>query len=74
MTGNEVLVLNAAYQPINLVSWQDAMIKLHALNANERVEIVSTYSDRVIRSAHAEHPMPCVCAACQVQQQEKIWD
>lgn len=36
------------------------MTKLYAEKADERVEIVSTYAERVIRSAHAEHPMPSV--------------
>lgn len=56
----DVLVLNAAYQPIRFCSWEDAMTKLHAVKASERVEIVSTYPDRFIRSAHVNHPMPSV--------------
>lgn len=56
----DVLVLNAAYQPVNIVTWKDAFIKLYSEKASERVEIVSTYKDRVVRSANAEHPMPSV--------------
>lgn len=56
----DVLVLNAAYQPVNIVSWKDAFIKLYAEKATERVEIVSTYKNRVVRSASVSHPMPSV--------------
>lgn len=56
----DVLVLNAAYQPLSIISWQDAIIKLHSEHASDRVEIVSTYENRVIRSAHVIHAMPAV--------------
>jgi len=56
----DVLVLNSAYQPVNIVSWKDAFIKLYSEQASERVEIISTYEDRVVRSANATHRMPSV--------------
>lgn len=56
----DVLVLNAAYQPLSIIPWQDAIIKLHSEKAADRVEIVSSYSERFIRSAHAKHQMPSV--------------
>ncbi|WNM70129.1 HNH endonuclease [Myxococcus phage Mx1] len=56
----DVLVLNAAYQPVSVVTWQKAIIKLYAVKAKDRVEIVSSYPDRQIRSASAEMPMPSV--------------
>lgn len=67
----DTLILNAAYQPINVANWQDVMIKLYSANANERVEIVATYKDRTIRSAHAEHPMPSVVRHIKFRQQKK---
>jgi 5-methylcytosine-specific restriction endonuclease McrA len=56
----DVLVLNAAYQPVGISTWQDAMTKLYSLKANERVEIVSTYKERVIKTASGDLPMPMV--------------
>lgn len=56
----DVLVLNAAYQPIGVIAWRDAFTKMYADKADDRVEIVSTYQDRFINSAHYAHPMPSV--------------
>ncbi len=52
----ETLVLNAAYQPINRVSWQEAF----RLVFTGRAEIVETYADRVVRSARAAFPVPSI--------------
>lgn len=52
----DTLVLNAAYQPINRVSWQAAFCMVFS----GRAEIVETYSDRKIRSARADFPMPSI--------------
>ena len=51
----ETLVLNASYQPINRVSWQEAF----RLVFTGRAEIVETY-DRVVRSARAAFPVPSI--------------
>lgn len=67
----DVLVLNAAYQPVNIVSWKDAFIKLYAEKAIERVEIVSCYKDRVVHSASVAHPMPSVVRHVKFRQMKK---
>lgn len=67
----DVLILNAAYQPLSIIPWQDAIIKLHSEQASERVEIVSTYPDRFIRSAHAQHAMPSVVRHVRYRQGKK---
>jgi 5-methylcytosine-specific restriction endonuclease McrA len=56
----ETLVLNAAYQPIAVVTWREAITKLHAEKASDRVEVVLAYEDKVLHSAHATHQMPSV--------------
>lgn len=57
---SDVLVLNAAYQPVGVIPWQTAITKMYSHKSEERVEIVSSYSDRVIRTATASMPMPSV--------------
>ncbi|MCP3958032.1 MAG: HNH endonuclease [bacterium] len=52
----ETLVLNAAYQPVNRVSWQEAFRMVFT----GRAEIVETYTDRVIRSAREVFPVPSI--------------
>ena len=52
----DTLVLNAAYQPINRVSWRDAF----CLVFTGRAEVVETYADRVVRSAREVFPMPSI--------------
>lgn len=52
----ETLVLDASYQPINRVSWQEAF----RLIFTGRAEIVETYTDRIIRSARQAFPMPSI--------------
>lgn len=56
----EVLVLNAAYQPIRVDPWRDVMTKLYSERAKERVEIVACYDDRFICTVYAKIPMPSV--------------
>lgn len=53
-------MLNAAYQPVGICTWQEAMTKLHAHNARDRVEIIAHHENKVVRSAHAAHLMPSV--------------
>lgn len=57
---SDVLVLNAAYQPVGVIPWQQAVTKMYSRKASERVEVVSSYADRVIRTATASMPMPSV--------------
>lgn len=57
---SDVLVLNAAYQPVGLVSWRDAVTKMYSERSEDRVEVVTTYSNRVIRTATTSMPMPSV--------------
>jgi 5-methylcytosine-specific restriction endonuclease McrA len=51
-----VLLLNADYTPIKVLSWQRAMVLL----LEEKVHLVSAYADRAIRSATASFPFPAV--------------
>ncbi|CAM9509846.1 unnamed protein product [Phaeothamnion confervicola] len=64
------LVLNSDYQPLSYVplslwTWQDAVKAVFM----DRVNVVATYSDRVIRSANFEMPLPSVIALKQYAQQ-----
>lgn len=52
----ETLVLDAAYQPINRVSWQEAFCMVFT----GRAVIVETYGDRVVRSSREVFPMPSI--------------
>ncbi len=52
----DTLVLNAAYQPLRRVSWQEAF----RLVFTGRVEVVESYADRVVRSAREVFPVPSV--------------
>lgn len=56
----DTLVLNAAYQPIAIESWQKVLTKLHAEKASDRVEIVAVYPDKYLRSAYSQMNMPSV--------------
>jgi hypothetical protein len=56
----DVLVLNAAYQPVSIVSWRSAVTKMYSAEAHKRVEIVSSYADRYIKLAQGQMPMPSV--------------
>lgn len=51
-----VLVLNANYAPLQVISWRDAMEKLFT----GKVEVVAEYTGRVIRSANQTWPFPAV--------------
>jgi 5-methylcytosine-specific restriction endonuclease McrA len=57
---SDVLVLNAAYQPVSVIPWQTAITKMYSQKSSERVEIVLSYAERVIRTATASMPMPSV--------------
>ena len=52
----ETLVLNAAYQPVSRVSWQEAFCMVFT----GRAEVVESYGDRIVRSAREEFPMPSI--------------
>jgi len=51
-----VLLLNASYEPICVVSFKRAVV----LVLLEKAEVVSSYEDRVVHSATREMPMPSV--------------
>jgi 5-methylcytosine-specific restriction endonuclease McrA len=48
------LVLNASYEPIHMVDWKDAICMI----VQEKAEIVSTYTDKMIRSMSLALEMP----------------
>lgn len=52
----ETLVLNALYQPVNRVSWQEAF----RLVFTGRAEVVQNYEDRVVRSPRQIFPVPSI--------------
>ncbi|MCB9696992.1 MAG: HNH endonuclease [Alphaproteobacteria bacterium] len=56
MTVSSVLVLDADWTPLRVVTWQRAVVLL----LEEKVSMVETYADRAIRSASAVFPRPAV--------------
>jgi len=48
------LVLNASYEPIQMVDWKEAITMI----MKEKADIVSTYADKMIRSAYEAFEMP----------------
>lgn len=48
------LVLNASYEPIDMVDWTDAI----AMIIKEKADIVSTYTDKLVRSMSMALEMP----------------
>lgn len=53
----DTLVLSVNWRPYARVSWMEAVV----LYLKERVEIVESYVDRMIRSPSLHLPMPSVC-------------
>lgn len=58
----DVLLLNASYQPIGVISWQRAITLLFSENSEgkPKAEIVSSYSDKVLRSFKMVMQMPAI--------------
>ena len=56
MSLQKTLILNQGYQPFEITSWQHAF----SLLFRGKVEVVSTYSNTKIRSAHQTFDMPAV--------------
>jgi 5-methylcytosine-specific restriction endonuclease McrA len=56
MDGTCALILNATYEPIQIVSWKRAIRMLF----QEKVEVVAEYEDRVIRSISVTIRVPSV--------------
>ena len=52
----DTLVLNAHYQPVGRVSWQDAF----RLIFTGRAEVIENYADRMVRSACDSWPVPSI--------------
>lgn len=50
------LLLNQSFQPVTVISWQDAIVKFFL----GKVEIVEEYDDRFIRSTNVIFKMPAV--------------
>ncbi len=53
-----VLLLNSDYTPIRVIEWRRAICMV----LDQKVNIVSQYSDKVIRSAHQTFPWPSMIA------------
>ena len=58
----EVLILNAAYQPIGIVNWQRAITLLYSemSDGTPKAEVVSSYNDRVLHSFKMKMQMPAI--------------
>jgi 5-methylcytosine-specific restriction endonuclease McrA len=53
----DTLVLSAAYEPINQISWQDAVV---AVLGGRPVEVLEVYEDREVRSVTFSMKIPAV--------------
>lgn len=58
MENKRVLVLNRDYQPLDIISWRKAMIRLYG--EGESVAVVKYYEDFVVHSATETHKVPSV--------------
>jgi 5-methylcytosine-specific restriction endonuclease McrA len=58
MENKRVLVLNKDFQPLDIISWQKAMIRLHG--SGDSVSVVKYYDDFIVNSADMEHKVPAV--------------
>ena len=56
----DTLILSAAFEPMDQVTWQRAM----TLWAAGRVEVVEEYEDRFVRTYTERHQMPAVVRFC----------
>jgi len=54
----KVLLLNKDYQPLRVMSWKDAFVKLYS--PTDSVAVVKLYKDFVVNSAHRTHKVPAV--------------
>ena len=52
----QVLVLNKGYQPVSMISWQDAI----CLWYKDKAEILEGYEDSILHSWKSAMEMPCV--------------
>ena len=53
----DTLVLSAAYEPINQISWQAAVV---AVLGGRQVEVLEVYEDREVRSVSFSMKIPAV--------------
>lgn len=62
MTTGNVLLLNGAYQPISVISWQRAITLLYTQmsSGQMKAEVVSSYEDKFLRSFKVTMKMPAV--------------
>lgn len=54
----KVLLLNKDYQPLRVMSWKAAFVKMFSPSNN--VEVVKYYDDLTVRSAYKTHKVPAV--------------
>lgn len=52
----KALLLNASYEPLQVVTWQKAI----GLVVTARAEIVASHKQRAVRTVHSRFPMPSV--------------
>lgn len=69
LEGVRVLVLNASFEPIRIVSWQRAMV----LVLGGKVEILESYEDRVVRSVDKKFRVPAVIKLTRYFNSRKIF-
>ena len=54
----KVLLLNKNYQPLRVISWKKAFVKMYSYQNN--VEVVEYYPELTVRSAYKAHKVPAV--------------
>lgn len=54
----KVLLLNKDYQPLRVMSWKEAFVKLYG--PSNSVDVVRFYDDFVVHSAYKTHKVPAV--------------
>jgi len=62
MRNTRVLMLNADFRPLGMITWQRAMVLayLHQEDVNAGAEVIEYYNDEHIKSAHGQHLIPAV--------------
>ncbi|NIQ16872.1 MAG: hypothetical protein GTO02_21560, partial [Candidatus Dadabacteria bacterium] len=62
MNNRKVLVLNANYKPLCVITWQKAITLLCKENKNVSVNIVKYYKREIIKSSSGDLPAPSIIA------------
>lgn len=63
----DTLVLNKSYEPIRVVSWQEAQLMIW----NERAEVVEYYEHRTIRTIREELFMPSIIRIMRINKAQR---